>query len=186
MTRRATMGHLKSRRAPGARALAIAALLALFFAAFAESPRGASGASPAATATSHPAFFNGEAALPGGVFYYLVFPDGNLFGYYTYTFFPFLYHNDLGFEYFVDAGGPAHGAFLYDFIRSNWFYTDPGNFPYLYNFSAPGWYFYFLDGANPGHYTSNPRIFANLNTQAIIFSPPYPATQLNIYLPVLE
>ena len=36
------------------------------------------------TTTSHPTFFDGEAALSNGV-YYLTFPNSNVFGYYSYN-----------------------------------------------------------------------------------------------------
>ena len=61
-----------------------------------------------AAATQHPAFFSGEVDLSAGV-YYLQFPNGNLFGYYNYSAFPYLYHYDLGFEYFLDANDSSHG-----------------------------------------------------------------------------
>ncbi|HYA36629.1 MAG TPA: hypothetical protein VEF03_13475, partial [Candidatus Binataceae bacterium] len=117
---------------------------------------------------SHPAFFTGEASLGGG-WYYLAFSDGALFGYYTYNWFPWLYHQDMGFEYFADAQNSAHGAFLYDLILGQWFYTDPANFSYLYNFGAGAWYFY--SQATADHYTSNPRWFLNMSTKVWIHSP---------------
>jgi len=58
----------------------------------------------------HPAFFTGEVPVGSGV-YYLQFPNGNVFGYYNYQFFPTFYHYDLGFEYFLDAGNAQSGAY---------------------------------------------------------------------------
>ncbi len=53
---------------------------------------------------THPAFFGGETLVADGVFF-LTFPNGTPFGFYTYAFFPYLYHFDLGFLYFIDAQG---------------------------------------------------------------------------------
>lgn len=117
---------------------------------------------------SHPAFFNGEALL-GNDFYYLAFPNGNIFGYYSYQFFPYLFHQELGFEYFIDANDGQGGAYLYDFASNTFFYTSPTfSFPYLYDFSLDAVLYYFPDTNNPGHYTTNPRYFANLKTGQII------------------
>ncbi len=111
------------------------------------------------------AFFNGQASLGSNV-YYLAFPDGNLFGYYSLQFFPIVYHYDLGFEAFVDGGNG--GAYLYDFTSSHWFFTSPSLFPYLYDFTLNSWLYYFPDTKNPGHYTANPRFFSNLTTGKIV------------------
>jgi hypothetical protein len=115
----------------------------------------------------HPAFFAGEVNLGGGV-YYLQFQNANLFGYYNYHFFPVLYHYDLGFESFVDAGDGMAGAYLYDFASTHWFYTNPSLFPNLYDFTLHNWLYYLPDTKNPGHYTTNPRYFSNLGTGMII------------------
>jgi hypothetical protein len=97
--------------------------------------------------------------------YYLQFPNGNLFGYYNYQFFPILYHYDMGFEAFIDGGNGT--AYLYDFTSGHWWYTSPGLFPYLYDFTLNSWIFYFPDTKNPGHYSTNPRYFSNLATGTI-------------------
>ena len=48
-------------------------------------------------------FFTGESALSNGV-YYLSFPSGNYFGYYSFlTDTHYIYHFDLGYEYVFDA-----------------------------------------------------------------------------------
>jgi len=124
---------------------------------------------PTPTPTPHPAFFSGEVSVGGG-YYYLVFPDGTPFGYYTYQYFPDLYHVDLGFEQFVDANDSAHGAYLYDYILGQWFYTSPADFPFMYNYTANAWYYYFPNASLPGHYTTNPRVFYNETTGKYIFS----------------
>jgi uncharacterized repeat protein (TIGR01451 family) len=112
------------------------------------------------TATStHPAFFNGEDSLGGGV-YYLKFPDGNVFGYYNYQGFPPIFFSyNLGFEAFVDGGSGS--AYLYDFTSSHWWFTNPGLFPYLYDFTLNHWLFYFYSA-------SGPRYFSDLTTGKII------------------
>jgi hypothetical protein len=109
------------------------------------------------------AFFTGEILVGGGV-YDLQFPDGNLFGYYNFQFYPILYHYDLGFEYFMDAHDGNAAASLYDFASGHWFYTSPSLFPYLYDFTLANWLYYFPDTKTPGHYTTNPRYFSNLGT----------------------
>ena len=112
----------------------------------------------------HPAFFTGETALGGG-WYYLQFPNGMPFGYYTYL--PaqnFIYHLDLGFEYLFDANNADHGIYFYDFASSSFFYTSPSDFPYLYDFSLNAWLYYLPDASNPGRYSHNPRWFYNFAT----------------------
>ncbi len=116
----------------------------------------------------HPPFFNGEVSVGGG-FYYLAFPNGNPFGYYNYNFFPYLYHNDLGFEYFIDAGNAERGAYLFDFTLNTFFYTSPALFPYLFDFSRNHWLYYFPDSNRPGYYTTNPRVFVDLTTGEFIY-----------------
>jgi hypothetical protein len=110
------------------------------------------------------AFFSGEDALGSGV-YYLQFPNGNVFGYYNFQFYPILYHYDLGFEAFVDGGSGS--AYLYDFTSGHWWYTSSSLFPTLYDFTLSTFIFYLPDTKNPGHYTTNPRSFANLTTGKI-------------------
>ena len=97
---------------------------------------------------------------------YLQFPDGNFFGYYNVQSYPILYHYDLGYESFVDAGSEA--AYLYDFTSGHWWYTSNTLFPYLYDFTLKTWIYYFPNTTNPGHYTSNPRYFSILSTGQIL------------------
>jgi hypothetical protein len=116
--------------------------------------------------TGHPApaFFTGETALGGG-WYYLQFPNGTPFGYYSYL--PdqhFIYHIDLGFEYLFDANDANNGIYFYDFASSSFFYTSPSTFSFLYDFSLNAWLYYLPDVANPGRYTHNPRWFFNFAT----------------------
>ena len=112
----------------------------------------------------HPPFFTGETALGGG-WYYLQFPNGTPFGYYSYLADPnFIYHVDLGFEYLFDANDANHGIYFYDFASSSFFYTSPSAFPYLYDFSLNAWLYYLPDANNPGRYTHDPRWFYNFAT----------------------
>jgi streptogramin lyase len=114
-----------------------------------------------------PPFFNGQVSNPNGVDY-LQFPDGNVFGYYTLQYFPYVYHFDMGFEYFIDANDGQGGVYFYDFTSTHFFYTSPTLFPYLYDFSLNAWLYYYPDTSNPGHYTTNPRYFYNFGTSSII------------------
>ena len=122
------------------------------------------------TATQHPAFFNGEAALANGV-YYLALPGGNPFGYYSYLTDPnYIYHFDLGYEYLFDAADGKSGVYFYDFKSNGFFYSSPGfPFPYLYDFSLNSVVYYYPDPKTPGHYNTNGvRYFYVFNTGQII------------------
>jgi hypothetical protein len=117
-----------------------------------------------ATVGTNPAFFNGETALGGG-WYYLQFPNGTPFGYYSYLSDQnYIYHLDLAFEYLIDANDANHGIYFYDFVSSSFFYTSPSDFPYLYDFSLNAWLYYLPDASNPGRYSQNPRWFYNFAT----------------------
>ncbi len=111
----------------------------------------------------HPAFFDGEAILDQGDFAYLAFPDGQVFGYYTYQFYPYLYQTDLGFEYTIPSTGTDNGVYLYDFKLSQFLYTSPTLYPYLYNFGESAFYYYF-----PG--TTAPRVFYDFATSQYVYS----------------
>ncbi len=108
-----------------------------------------------------PAFFTGEVSLGSSV-YYLQFPNGNLLGYYTFVASSVFYHYDMGFETFIP--GSAADIYLFDFNSNHWLYSSSTLFPYLYDFTLKSWIYYFPDGRNPGHYTTNPRYFSNLAT----------------------
>jgi uncharacterized repeat protein (TIGR03803 family) len=112
----------------------------------------------------HPAFFSGEVLLGNGV-YYLQLPNGTPFGYYSYlTDQRFIYHFDMGYEYWFDANDGHGGIFFYDFMSNHFFYTSRGAFPFLYDFSLNAWLYYLPDASNPGRYTHNPRWFFNFAT----------------------
>ena len=116
-----------------------------------------------------PAFFAGEVSLGNGA-YYLQFPNGTPFGYYSYLTDPhFIYHFDMGYEYWFDANDGHSGIFFYDFLSNTFFYTSPSfPFPYLYDFSLNTVLYYYPDPNNPGHYTTHPRYFYDFATGQII------------------
>jgi hypothetical protein len=126
---------------------------------------------PPLSAVYADAFFDGQYAL-GSPWNYLLFGDGNLFGYYAFvqgspsTANAWLYHADLGYEYVV-PGSASGSVYLYDLASNHWWYSSSSLFPYLYDFSLNSWIYYFPNTANPGHYTSAPRSFSNLTTQQI-------------------
>jgi hypothetical protein len=120
----------------------------------------------------YPAFFAGEIALGSG-WYYLQFANGTPFGYYSHLVVmndpDWIYHIDMGFEYFFDANDNNSGIYFYDFTSNSIFYTSPSfPFPFLYDFSLNSVLYYFPDPQRPGRYTSNPRYFYNFATHQII------------------
>jgi len=118
---------------------------------------------------AHPPFFTNEVSLGNGV-YYLQFPNSTPFGYYSYLSDPrFIYHFDMGYEYWFDANDGHSGIYFYDFASNHFFYTSPSfPFPYLYDFSLNAVLYYYPDTQRPGHYTTNPRYFYNFATGQII------------------
>jgi hypothetical protein len=114
--------------------------------------------------TSHPAFFTGEVAVANSV-YSLQLADGNPFGYYGYLASGWIYHFDLGYEYVAPGNGPE--VYIWDLSSGHWWYTNTSQFPYLYDFTLNAWIYYFPDTRNAGHYTTNPRYFANMSTNQI-------------------
>lgn len=114
-------------------------------------------------------FFTGQVELTNS-FYYLAFSGDRFFGYYTFLFYPYLYHDDLGFEYFIDAKDGAGGAYLYDFKLGVFFFTSPSLFPYLYNFGTNSFFYCFPDTNRPGHYLTNPRVFYDFGKKDFVFS----------------
>jgi len=124
---------------------------------------------PTPTPAPHAAFFVGEMPLGNGV-YYLQLVNGNVFGYYSYLTDPrWIYHFDMGFEYWFDANDGHNGIYFYDFAANTFFYTSQGfPFPYLYDFGLNTVLYYYPDLNNPGHYTANPRYFYDFATHQII------------------
>jgi len=119
------------------------------------------------TSTSTPPFFTGEVALgtPG---WYWLGPQGSNtygFGYFSTKYAPYIFHQDLGWEYFLDAGNARHGAYFYDFSNGVWWYSDPGLFPYMYDFNLNTWMFYAPQQGKTDSYQSSPRLFLNTATK---------------------
>ena len=112
---------------------------------------------------SNETFFAGETELDSGV-YYLDFGNKNFFGYYAYTDYPTIYHYDLGYLYFFDAGDGERGAYFYDFTSKHYWYTSPAMFPYIYDLTLQAWLFYFPANGVAGRYSSDPRQFYNFST----------------------
>ena len=134
---------------------------------------GGSGSSGAfievALSGTHPSFFSGEVSLGSSV-YYLAFSNSNIFGYYEYLSDDhYVYHFDMGFEYWFDAADGQGGIYLYDFTSSSFFYTSPTfGFPYLYDFSLKAVLYYYPNTESAGRYTTNTRYFYNFATGKII------------------
>jgi hypothetical protein len=122
--------------------------------------------------SQHPPFFNGEASVGNGV-YYLTFPNGNVFGYYSYLAGGnYIYHVDMGYEFYTDANDAGHGVYIYDYASDHWWYTSPQYpFPYLYDFSYNATLYYYANTGSAGHCTTNPRYFYNFGTSQIIKMP---------------
>ncbi len=124
--------------------------------------------------TGHPVFFTGESTVNGTNFD-LWFPDGKPFGDYAYLvsltysgawlWSGWIYHADMGYEYVTPGNGPE--VYLWDLASGHWFYTNVSLFPYLYDFTLKAWIYYFPATNNAGHYTTNPRYFANMTTGQI-------------------
>jgi hypothetical protein len=114
--------------------------------------------------TGHPAFFAGEVALANSV-YSLQLADGNPFGYYGYLANGWIYHFDLGYLSVTAGSGPE--VYLWDMSSGHWWYTNSNQFPSLYDFTLHAWLYYLPDTRNAGHYTTNPRYFANMTTGRI-------------------
>ncbi len=100
---------------------------------------------------THPAFFNGEV-YHGGNVYQLTFVDATFFGYYSYMTPPYIFHYGigqvgeqvgLGFEYVDDANDGASGVYIWDSSLVAWLYTNPSDFPWLYDFASSSWLYYY-------------------------------------------
>jgi hypothetical protein len=118
---------------------------------------------------SHASFFDGEESV-GNSTYYLAFPNGNYFGYYSFLSNEnYIYHFDLGYEYVFDANDGKNGVYLYDFTSGHFFYTSPTfPFPYMYDFTLNSDVYYYPATGNAGHYTTGPRYFYDFNTKNVI------------------
>jgi hypothetical protein len=123
------------------------------------------GVSQTAPAAGHPAFLGGEIALGNGD-YRLTYPDGRMFGYYSYYFSnTTIYHFDLGYEIVNPAPGGA--VYISDLASGHLWYTRADWFPAVWDSALKGWISYLPDSKDPARYSSNPRYFANLATGQI-------------------
>ena len=123
-----------------------------------------------AAPAAHRAFFQNEVSL-GNDTYYLSFPSGSVFGYYSYlSDANYVYHYDLGYEYCFDAADGQNGIYFYDFKSTHFFYTSPTfGFPYLYDFTLGSVLYYYPNPNNPQQYNTNGvRYFYNFSTQKVI------------------
>jgi hypothetical protein len=107
-------------------------------------------------------FFLGELSN-GNLLYNLTFPNARFFGYYSYQFYPWLYHYDLGFEYVVDANDGAAGVFFYVTSLGSYLYTNPNDFPVLWDYKLAHW-LYYVAGTS--------RQFYDFTTARFFNSPP--------------
>jgi hypothetical protein len=89
----------------------------------------------------HAPFFNGEV-YDGDDIYHLQLADGNSFGSYSDQLYPWLYHFGLGFEYVSDAKDTARGVNFYDPGLGAFLYTNPSDFPWLWDFATNSWLWY--------------------------------------------
>jgi len=108
-------------------------------------------------------FFRGQSAISNNL-EYLQFSNGTAFGYYSLGSFNWVYHEDFGLVFYVDAGDSQNGAYLYDPHTTTYYYTSPAVWPQLYNENLQAWVYYYPATNSPGHYTSNPRVFRNMKT----------------------
>ena len=121
-------------------------------------------------ASDHALFFTGEVGLQNKVYYLTFANNNNIFGYYSYLSDPrYIYHFDLGYEYWFEANDGKNGVYFYDFKSGHFFYTSPTfPFPYLYDFTLGTTLYYYPDPTNPQRYNTNGvRYFYNFKSGAI-------------------
>lgn len=112
-------------------------------------------------------FFASAVNIGNGV-YTMSFPGANLFGTFAYLASnQIIFHFDLGYEGIVVAHDASNGVYMYDMSSGHWWYTNPSTFPYIYDFTLNTWIYYFPNQNVAGHYTTNPRYFANMTTSQI-------------------
>ena len=120
--------------------------------------------------TVQSAFFVGQTALERGS-YYLAFPDGNYFGYYSFLTDPhFIYHLDLGYEYIFDAADGDAGRLLLRLCQQHLFLYEPDfSFPVSLRLQPEFGRLLYPDPNNPGRYnTGGVRYFYDFATDTII------------------
>ena len=106
----------------------------------------------------HSSFFTGESLLSGGSgFYNLPF-----FG--TYAYFPSqlaIYHTTLGEELLFTTTDASHGIYFYDVDSGHIWYTNPSDYPNIYDFNLGTWLYYVK---TTGNGTAGSRQFYNYAT----------------------
>ena len=112
-----------------------------------------------------PAFFSGQIALANNVSYLWT---GAQFGYYSFLPAPnWIYHFDLGYEYYLDANDGQGGIYFWDAASTDWLYTNTTNFPFPYsNDFTLNATVYYAPGSTAQHYSTNPRWIYNYKTGA--------------------
>src|ERR1700722_13801248 len=134
---------------------------------------------PTQTLPAPPHFFDGATPVAGSTnVFFLKFPNGNVFGYYTYRYVDQagnsqIGHFDMG-EVFFYPNATQSSAAIYDFNSRHQMLTS-SNFPLLYDLdltdtisfgpftlNLPGIISYLADPNNANRYTMNPRLFRKL------------------------
>ncbi len=113
------------------------------------------------TINVHPSFFQGETSIGGGFY--------TLPGFGTYAYFPSLtaiYHTTLGEESIFPVTDSTKGIYFYDFASGHIWYTNPADYPNIYDFSLGSWLFYETASGNG---TKGSRQFYNYTTKAFFF-----------------
>ncbi|HWF17882.1 MAG TPA: fibronectin type III domain-containing protein [Verrucomicrobiae bacterium] len=141
--------------------------MTFYFAVSSYSSQGVEGV-PSSEVSLSPLYFLAGSGAVSSTVEYLQFPDGVVFGYYDSTSYPWVYHFDMGWEYFMDAGDGQGGVYLYDCLSNTFWFTAPSLFPYLYDFTLNSWLYYYPNSQVPGTYTSNPRYFYDFGASQII------------------
>jgi len=111
----------------------------------------------------HSSFFTGESPISGGGgFFNLPF-----FG--TYAYFPSqlaIYHTTLGEELLFTNTDASHGIYFYDVDSGHIWYTNPSDYPNIYDFNLGTWLFY---ETKTGNGSAGTRQFYNYTTGKFIF-----------------
>jgi hypothetical protein len=111
-------------------------------------------------------FFYGQVQLSNNV-QFLTASDGNPFGYYTFLSGSWLYHVDLGYEYYWPIADGMNGVVLYDYASGSFWYTTPAVWPQMYDFSVGSWIYYYPLPNDPTRFYSGPRYFWNYTTASV-------------------
>lgn len=104
--------------------------------------------------------------------HFLRFPSGNAFGYFSYlTDDHYIFHQDMGYEYVIDADDSQKGMYLYDFTTGGYFYTSPTfPFPYLFDFTLNTIVYYFPNPDDSTRYNTGGKRYFYRFDKGEIFS----------------